>query len=314
MDPASFWALIGIIVGIISVLATIFAPPLQEEIRNLIDAAIRILARSNVDPKRSPSALATRVVPRRRSRGITYRIGCFPDPPMHYYSQSQPKDGTRTTFHGPVVRLVEQLFDELNLSYRMVPISLPDLLSNDLDIVSGLCDTPYRRRRFDFSDPIYKVRLQGVRPAALEKVTVESLKTGNTTIIVQENEIGWEFVSAQIPEAADQQRLKVNKPTTTYGLPELLDANLDWIAVSDEHSCLRHIRRFDDGRFQLGFRHPPDMFGACVAVAKGRGWNIAELNRALFEIRNRPSFRKAEAEDVREHSDTIQLIYEPQYR
>jgi len=194
-------------------------------------------------------------------------------------------------------------------------MTVPDLSDpSRFHMILGLFDTPYRRAFFDFSDPLYKLRLQGVRPAMLPQVTTDSLRKGKTMIFVQQNEAGWEYAISQLKEAVASKRVRTIHPESTNQLPEYLDPTIDWVSISDELSCVQYMRGFPSKKFRLAFAKAPDMFGACIAVKSDLAWDMNALNKVIFSIRNRESYLLSEADSIHGYEDIIERFYQPRPR
>lgn len=239
----------------------------------------------------------------------TVVVGCFPYPPLMDWGYGK-NDTERISFSGPWILLIQELARRMDLTIELEEQSasaFKDPVAMHADVVLGLFKTDWRATVYDFSVPIHRIGLQGVCQSSLPSVTKEQLAKGDLSIVVQEGEVGWEYVKSDLKKAELKHNVcKVNSIATDEALDGLAAGRYQ-IAIADEVSCMQFLRGVGAAYpLRLAFNRPLQIFDCCLAVKKSLGWNMAEVNRQLAEIRNEHSFLEMEVASFRGFEHVIE--------
>lgn len=235
-------------------------------------------------------------------------VGCFPYPPLINWHRGQLDQDSE--FDGPWINLAKELARRMNLTLDLRVISASDFADTsqiETDVVLGLFRTDHREKFFDFSVPIHRIGLQGVCRAAAPQITKEAMVQGDLKIVVQEGEVGWEYVGSELKRALSKRNVyKVNSVATSEALDMLLSGCYD-LAISDEVSCMHFLRGVGaDHPFRLAFARPLQIFDGCLAVKRKCNWDMENVNRHLVEARNAESFLEYEVRCLRNFEKIIE--------
>lgn len=239
----------------------------------------------------------------------TVVVGCFPYPPLMDWELGK-SETERIGFSGPWILLIQELASRMDLTIELKRQSASAFkVPTDMqaDVVLGLFKTDWRATVYDFSIPIHRIGLQGVCQARLQSVTKEQLARGDLSIVVQEGEVGWEYVKSELRKAELKHNVcKVSSIATEEALDGLAAGRYQ-VAIADEVSCMRFLRGVGAAHpLRLAFNRPLQIFDCCLAVKKSLGWNMAEVNRQLAEIRNQQLFLEAEVVSLRGFEHVIE--------
>lgn len=240
---------------------------------------------------------------------IELSIGCF-----KYWPLMDCPAGTEPHlvegFSGPMVTLANEVAAKVGIRLKWQHILTHQFMNMEnveVDLVLGLFRTPRRDQFFWFSDPVYRIGLQGVCKAAAPALSKETLAKGEQKIIVQEAEVGWEFVMKELQRAERKANVyRVNSIMTHEMLDLLVNEKYD-LAIADEVSCMHFLRTTaQDGRFRLVFPRPPQVFDVCIAAKKSLKLDYVAINRWLHEVRNHPMFLEYEVRSLQGFEHAIE--------
>ncbi len=237
-------------------------------------------------------------------------VGLLPYPPLMDLKDEDTASHQRGDFSGPWVDLFQLVAEQLGLEYEMGAMTAAHLIGEGkatFDVVLGLFKTDRRARSYDFTVPIYRIGLQGVTRADAPMITKEQLARGDLKVVVQEGEVGWEYVMGELLSMRAKKRLYTTNSFTTYEAMDLLKAAPEYnVAIADELSCLHFIKeRSGDTSFRLAFARPLQTFDECLGIKRGLGIRMDLLNHALIEARNSSEFLQSEAKSLGELSGSV---------
>jgi hypothetical protein len=130
-------------------------------------------------------------------------------------------------------------------------------------------------------------------------ISKEEMVSGDLKLVVQVGEVGWEYVTNELPRTLKKSNVCQVASLTTHEALRMLVAGGYDLAISDELSCMRFLWDFREHPFRLAFQRPLQIFDTCLAVRKELQWDMDLVNSYLIEIRNTPAFLEAEVKSLR---------------
>lgn len=232
-------------------------------------------------------------------------IGVFPYPPLN--CGDEPCNMT-----GPWAELAADLATELGLTPKFRFTSFSDLLENaysTVDIVVSVFDTERRRTYFDFARPINRVALLGLCREEFEEIDDDDIREGRYRILVQEGEVGWEFIHDEAPKAIEMKRVVSVDAINAGEVLQMLKLGRFDLALIDAVSCQNFLKDKELSQgLRLAFDIPLNMFDSGVAIRRTSGLNVDQINELVTEIRNRPRFRALEAEALQGYERIVKRV------
>jgi Bacterial extracellular solute-binding proteins, family 3 len=245
-------------------------------------------------------------------------VGCFPYPPLSQWIESVLRPS------GPWPMLVTEVLLKKKLGFQFVPVSAATFALGyhqaRPDIIMGCFKTDNRANSYDFSQPVHRIRLNGVCRKTQESITEADLALGRWNIVVQEGEVGWEYAMSKFEHAKKLGKILPMKSTTTHEISDLLLAerrdefgNIQprhHVAISDVVSCVHFIRNSPFGsQFKLAFREPNELpiFDARLAVKLELFWDMDEINALISIIKKRRDYSNLERTSILGYEKLIEL-------
>lgn len=254
---------------------------------------------SNSTPTRSTTAAHSLIEPGHLT------IGMFPYPPLN--CGDEPGNMT-----GPWAELASALAAGLGLTPKFKFTSFSDLLKNaysTVDVVVAVFDTERRRTYFNFARPINRVALLGLCREEFEEIHEDDIRKGRYRILVQEAEVGWEFMHDEAPKAIEMKRMVSVDAVNAGEVLQMLKLGRFDLALIDAVSCQNFLKdeKLSQG-LRLAFDIPLNMFDSGVAIRRTSGLDVDQINELVTEIRNRPHFRALEAEALQGYERIVKRV------
>lgn len=222
-------------------------------------------------------------------------IGVFPYPPLHCGTEASALDG-------PWALLARGIARELSLEPNFRFTRLADLLENadlSIDLVVSVFETHRRRQYFDFTRPINRVGLLGLCRNELANVSDDGLRNGQYRVLVQEGEVGWEYIQDEAPRALELKRVVSIDTIDGLEVLDLLRSGRYDLALIDALTCSNFLNDASMSRdIRKAFDTPLHMFDSGVAIRKTSGLDVLRIDRIVSEIRNRPEYLEQEREGL----------------
>jgi ABC-type amino acid transport substrate-binding protein len=250
----------------------------------------------SIQPPVAPHASASSTAVHSLIRPGKLTIGIFPYPPLSVGAEPD-------AMSGPWPMLANALAAELGLQAEYRFTSYADLLENayaSVDVVVSVFETPRRRRYFDFTRPINRVGLLGLCRDAVGSVAEDGLRSGQYRTLVQEGEVGWEFMVDEAPRAIANKRVVSVDAVDGVEVLTMLKAGRYDVALIDALSCMNFLAdpELSNG-LRLAFDAPLNMFDSSVAIRKTSGLDLSQVDKIVGDLRNRPEYLEAEQEALR---------------
>lgn len=232
-------------------------------------------------------------------------IGLFPYPPLN--CGDDPGNMT-----GPWADMARALASELGLEPRYRFTSFSDLLENaysTVDAVVSVFDTERRRQYFDFSRPINRVGLLGICRSDFEVINEDDIREGRYRILVQEAEVGWEFVHDEAPRAIEMKKVVSVDAIDGAEVLQMLKTGRYDLALIDAVSCINFLKEptLSEG-LRLAFEVPLNMFDSGIAIRRTSGLNLDLINEVVIDVRNRPDYRANEVRALQGFERTVKRV------
>ncbi|MCA8886704.1 MAG: hypothetical protein KDA35_08765, partial [Hyphomonadaceae bacterium] len=170
----ALWAIAAMLVAVLIGAAQIY----QEETKNTIGW---LLGRQSIligDARRMISG-GIWTVRERLGQRRTYKVGCFNYSPL---SKSTHSESGEESYEGPWPQLTRAIAQKLDIDIQISSISATGFeypVKITHDIVVGLFRTAWREKYFHFSDPVHRIRLQGICRRDRPRITKEELIDAN---------------------------------------------------------------------------------------------------------------------------------------
>lgn len=294
-------AVVGIAIGVIGAIFGYF------QVRRDVNSAI---AQAAEGIQKTFSRRRADVRRRLGKRAAPYVVGCFSYPPVSSVEHADPRG--EPTFGGPFVELFGSIANAMNfdVEYRFISASEFSTAKDvSADMILGLFETPHRRPYFNFSLPLYRIRLQGICRRDQVAISKEDLISGKLRVIVQSGEVGWEYVQEQMASLMGSTVRAYPFMETVEASRMLLTGDYE-VAISDELSCWRFLAANENREhFRLAFDWPLPSFTGCVAVRKGVPIDLQRMNELIKEMRNTPAFLQSEANALAGYEKVVERLY-----
>ena len=232
-------------------------------------------------------------------------IGVFPYPPLHCGTEAG-------ALEGPWSLLARGIARELLLEPNFRFTSYADLLENaylSIDLVVSVFETHRRRQYFDFTRPINRVGLLGLCRDDLTEVTDDALRDGQYRVIVQEGEVGWEYIRDEAPRALDLKRVVSIDTIDGLEVLDLLRSGRYDLALIDALTCSNFLSEESVCRgIRQAFETPLHMYDCGVAIRRTSGLDVQRIDQIVSEIRNQPAYLEQEREALSSFGSVVKRL------